>query len=229
MAKILYKTIILQLLIFISAISFSQNLQNNTHDINLNRLMDSLWVHPSSFINHNDPNWIRLNQHLQNIDVLQLNELIHSIFYGKSSFILNKSHTDVGFVGVLNKTSNSKRQRKFHKKIRQGFRNFTEKPENKVVLIEGDSWLQYPVFLRDITDFLEKYPDLAIYNLASGSDWISNMISNLEYEYTYYKIRPEVFIISGGGNDFVGDSRLSTFISDKPLKRDNQYLHDFKN
>ena len=225
----LHKKFIIYVFIFLSVTGISQNPENNNDKINLDRLMDSLWIHPSSFINYNDPNWIRLNQHLQNIDVLQLNELIHSIFYGKSSFILNKSRTDVGFVGVLNKTSNKKRQRKFHKKIRKGFRNFTEKPENKVVLIEGDSWFEYPVFVRDITDFLEKNPDMAIYSLASGGDWISNMISNLEYEYTYYKLKPDVFIISGGGNDFVGDSRLSAFISDKPLKKDSPYLHEYKN
>ena len=225
----LHKRFIIYVFIFLSITGLSQNTDQDNGKINLNRLMDSLWIHPSSFINYNDPNWIRLNQHLQNVDILQLNELIHAIFYGRSSFILNKSRADVGFVGVLNKTSNQKRQRKFHKKIRNGFRDFTRKPENKVVLIEGDSWFEYPVFVRDITDFLEKNPDMAIYSLASGGDWISNMISNLEYEFTYYKIRPDVFIISGGGNDFVGDSRLSAFIADKPMKKDSPYLQEFEN
>ncbi len=196
--------------------------------IEVNRLMDSLWINPSSFINYNDPNWIRLKEHLGRIDILQLNELIHSIFYGRNSFILNKSHADIGFVGVLNRTASDRKLRKYHKKMRAGFRNTQLNPNNKLVLVEGDSWFEYPVFLNDITDFLEKKPELAIYSLASGSDWVSNMISNLDYEYTYVKIRPDVFIISGGGNDFVGDSRLSSFMRDKPLDVNNRFLKEFR-
>ncbi|MCD6090263.1 MAG: hypothetical protein J7J72_02070 [Bacteroidales bacterium] len=196
--------------------------------IEVNRLMDSLWINPSSFINYNDPNWIRLKEHLVKIDILQLNELIHSVFYGRNSFILNKSHADVGFVGVLNRTATDRKLRKYHKKIRRGFRDVKLNPNNKLVLIEGDSWFEYPVFLNDITDYLEKKPELAIYSLASGSDWVSNMISNLDYEYTYVKILPDVFIISGGGNDFVGDSRLSSFLRDKPIDVNNEFLQEFR-
>lgn len=196
--------------------------------IEVDRLMDSLWINPSSFINYNDPNWIRLKEHLLKVDILQLNELIHRIFYGRNSFILNKSHADMGFVGVLNKTATDRKLRKYHKKMRNGFRNTQLNPQNKLVLVEGDSWFEYPIFLKDITDFLEERPELAIYSLASGSDWVSNMISNLDYEYTYVKIRPDVFIISGGGNDFVGDSRLSSFLRDKPLDVDDKFLEEFR-
>ncbi len=195
----------------------------------VSRLMDSLWIHPSSFINHNDPNWIRLNQHLQNVDILQLNELIHSIYYGKNSFLLNRSEAYAGFIGTLNRTANDKKLKKFHRQIRKGFRNPAVFPDHKVVLIEGDSWFEYPVLLKDITDYLEKNNDFAIYSMAHGADWVSNMISNLQYEFVYVKIRPDVFVISGGGNDMVGDSRLSAFIRTQALAEDAPLLKDYRN
>jgi hypothetical protein len=65
---------------------FGQTINKQKGKIIVSRLMDSLWIHPSGFINHNDPNWIRLNQHLENVDVLQMNELIHSVYYVSNSF-----------------------------------------------------------------------------------------------------------------------------------------------
>lgn len=210
-------------IIFISFIvlwvvpSFGQTLNKPIEKIEVSRLMDSLWIHPTSFLNQNDPNWIRLNQHLQDIDILQLNELIHSIYYGSNSFMLNRSRANEGFIGTLNRNADNQKIKKFHKKIREGFRNPQLYPDHKVVLVEGDSWFEYPIFLKDISDYLEKKPNLAIYSLAHGSDWVANMISNLQYEYDYVKIKPDVFIISGGGNDMVGDYRLSNFLRIKPL------------
>jgi len=217
------------LLLFFNIKGYNQNTDDSNGKIIVSRLMDSLWINPSSFINHDDHNWIRLNQHLENVDILQLNELIHSIYFGKSSFLLNKSHANEGFIGTLNRTADSKKLNKFHKKIREGFRDAKKYPDNKIVLVEGDSWFEYPVFLKDITDNLEKQPNLALYTIAEGSDWISNMISNFQYEYVYKKIKPDAFLISGGGNDFVGDSRLSAFIRRKPLPDDHLFLKNYRN
>jgi len=221
------------LLLFIlgcfSGISYTQPVNNHKDKIEVDRLMDSLWIHPSSFINHNDPNWIRLNQHLKDVDILQLNELIHSVFYGSNSFMLNRSHANEGFIGTLNRSADNQKTKKFHKKIREGFRNTVLYPDHKIVLVEGDSWFEYPVFLRDISDYLEKKPNLALYSLAQGSDWVANMISNLQYEYDYVKIKPDVFIISGGGNDMVGDYRLSNFIRLNPQNSDDPSLNNYRN
>jgi len=195
--------LILLLLVYCSDFTYGQPVNNNKGNIEVERLMDSLWIHPTSFINHNDPNWIRLNQHLQEIDILQLNEMIHSIYYGSNSFLLNRSIADKGFIGTLNRSADDKKLNEFHRRIRKGFRDPELHPDNKIVMIEGDSWFEYPVFLHDITDHLEKKPNLAIYTLAKGGDWISNMISTLNYEFEYAKIKPDVFIISGGGNDLV--------------------------
>ena len=192
--------------------TFSQLVKNNSM-IETDRLLDSLWIHPESFINQGDANWIRLNQHLEDVDAIQLNDLIHSIYSGSRSFLLNRSTADKGFIGTLNKEAEGKKQKKFHRKIRKGFRDTVLYPKHKIVMVEGDSWFEYPVFIKDITDHLEKDPNLAIYSLAYGGDWISNMISTMRYEYEYMKIKPDVFVISGGGNDIVGDSRFDITIS----------------
>ena len=97
-----------------------------------------------------------------------------------------------------------------------------------MVLIEGDSWFEYPIFLKDITDFLVKKPNLAVYSHAHGSDWISNMISSLQFEYDYIKVKPDVFIISGGGNDFLADYRLSNFLLLNPVSKDDMSIKAFK-
>lgn len=211
-----------------SSCSFSQSIKKHSV-IETDRLLDSLWIHPESFINQDDPNWIRLNQHLKYIDAIQLNELIHSIFYGSRSFLLNRSTANEGFIGTLNKEAEGKKQKKFHRKMREGFRDNVLHPDNKIVMVEGDSWFEYPIFLKDITDHLEKEPNLAIYSLAFGGDWISNMISTLKYEYEYVKIKPDVFIISGGGNDMVGDYRLSNFIRINPLPANDPFLANYRN
>lgn len=223
------KSILFVLLCIYSIVpTYSQPPKNHSGNIEVDRLMDSLWIHPSSFINHKDPNWIRLNQHLQDIDILNLNQLIHSIFYGSNSFMLNRSQAYEGFIGTLNSNADNKKEKRFHKKIREGFRNPIIYPNHKVVLIEGDSWFEYPVFLKDISDHLESKSNLALYSLAHGGDWVANMISNLQYEYDYVKIKPDVFIISGGGNDMVGDYRLSNFIRLDPLSANDSSLKNFR-
>ncbi len=216
-------------LVYYSSFIYGQAIDKPEGKIVVDRLMDSLWIHPTSFINYTDPNWVRLNQHLQDIDILQLNELIHSIYFGNNSFMLNRSHANDGFIGTLNKNAEDKKQKKFHKKIRNGFRDSINHPNNKVVLVEGDSWFEYPMFLKDISDHLEKKPNLALYSLANGGDWVANMISNLQYEYDYVKVKPDVFIISGGGNDMVGGYRLSNFIRLKPLPENDSFLINFRN
>ena len=220
---------ILLLLVYCGGFTNGQSANNHEGKIEVNRLMDSLWIHPTSFLNQNDPNWIRLNQHLQDIDILQLNELIHSIYFGSNSFMLNRSRAGEGFIGSLNRSADKQKNKNFHKKIRQGFRNPELYPDHKVVLVEGDSWFEYPIFLKDISDYLEEKPNLAIYSLAKGSDWVANMISNLQYEYDYVKIKPDIFMISGGGNDMVGDNRLSNFLRINPLPANDPSSERYRN
>lgn len=214
--------------LFLPVASFGQN-EVQIEGIYPDRLLDSVWNHPESFINRNDANWLTFSKKLSNLDILQQNQLVHELFYGKNSYLLNRSHANNGFIGDLNNFAQNKKQRKFYNKIENGFRNYSKNPEHKIVLVEGDSWFEFPIFLRDITDHLEKEPDMAIYTVAHGSDWLSNMVISMQYEYEYFKIKPDVLLISGGGNDLVSGQRLSNFIRLKPLQPDSVVMNNYRN
>ena len=192
------------------------------------QLLDSLWENPTSFFNKNDTNWRLLCQNLNHVDLNKLNNISQSIFYGKTARILNHNEASIGALGSLNKKAHKRKSKEFSKKIRNGFRNYEEHPFNKIVLMEGDSWFEYPIFLEDITDNLMNHENLAIYSIASGGDWVSNMISSHQYQFEYLKLKPDVFIISGGGNDILGDNRLASFVNYKPIDIHSEFLVNYR-
>ncbi len=193
------------------------------------QLLDSLWENPTSFFNKSDKNWRLLCENLDNVDLNKLNHISQSIFYGKDARILNQNEASVGTLGSFNKMAHKKKAKEFSKKMRKGFRNYKLYPNNKVILMEGDSWFEYPVFLKDITDNLMYDDQLAVYSMASGGDWVSNMISNHQYQFEYMKLKPDVFIISGGGNDILGDNRLASFVNFIPIKKNSEFLVNYRN
>jgi len=216
------------LLLFINNKSFSQEKK----DINKSKafqLLDSLWENPTSFFNKSDHNWRLLCENLDQVDITKLNHISQSIFYGKDARIINKNEANIGALGSFNKKAQKKKSKEFSKKIRSGFRNYEEHPNNKVVLMEGDSWFEYPIFLKDITDNLMDSENLAIYSIASGGDWVANMIANHQYQFEYLKLKPDVFIISGGGNDILGDNRLASFVNYKPIDINSEFLNNYRN
>lgn len=214
--------------IFFTINAFPQNGSSNQNDNLVDKLLDSLWVDPTSFFNNNDPNWRLLCSNLQQINIQKLNQITSSIFTGSGAMIENKSASSEGFLGSLNKSSHEKKLKKFHKKIENDFTNKVLFPNNKIVLVEGDSWFEYPLFLQDITDNLMEQDNLAVYSMASGGDWAANMISSGEYQDEYINVQPDVFIISGGGNDILEARRLMKLISDKPIDNDAPFLKDYK-
>ena len=179
-------------------------------------------------MNRNDVNWLTFSNKLSKLDILEQNRLIHELFYGKNSYLLNRSQASEGFIGDLNNFAENKKHRRFYKKIRSGFRNPEVYPDHKIVLVEGDSWFEFPIFLKDITDHLKKDPDLAVFTVAQGSDWLSNMVVSMQYEYEYFKIKPDVLLISGGGNDLVSRQRLSNFIRLNPLPPDSSIMENYR-
>lgn len=194
----------------------------------VSHLLDSLWVDPTSFFNNNDTNWRSLCRNLQQIDMQKLNQITSSIFTGSEAIIENESTSSEGLIGSLNKNSHNKKSKKFYKKINTGFTNKDIYPDNKIVLVEGDSWFEFPLFLSEITDNLMKQDNLAVYSMASGGDWVANMISSGDYQDEYLNIQPDIFIVSGGGNDLLEDERLIKLISDEPFKKEDPFLSNFR-
>lgn len=129
--------------------------------------------------------------------------------------ISNKSTSGEGLLGKFNNEDRIFRNRKFKKKIRDGFR---QNDNSVVILAEGDSWFQFPrVYLgidpvKDIIDWLGEEEWYAIYSLAAAGDWFSNVIHSGEYIEQLPKVSPDVFLISGGGNDLLGDNRLASMV-----------------
>jgi len=113
---------------------------------------------------------------------------------------------------------NSQRNTRFIKKVKNNFRKHTAKHnglKNRVVVVEGDSWFNYPILLSDVIDWISMEENMAVYSLASGGDWLMNMVSAKKYVEQLSTLQPDVFIISGGGNDLVGNRRIAAMVTHK--------------
>ncbi len=215
------------LLVVLGMSVFSQN-SHNIQETNIDELLDSLWVNPTSFFNNNDTNWRMLCSDLQHINMQKLSQITSSIYSGTNPMIENASLSSEGLLGSLNKSSHEKKIKRFKKKYTKEFSNKKLFPNNKIVLVEGDSWLEYPLFLHEITDNLISQENLAVYSLASGGDWAANIVYSGEYQQEYLSIKPDVFLISGGGNDIVEEHRLTNLITDNPISKNDVFLKDYE-
>ncbi len=119
--------------------------------------------------------------------------------------VFNESNADEGIMGLANKFSRRRRQKKYKKKVNDNFSGIK-------IVSEGDSWFQYPIFLKDIIDHLNQQDDYAIWSLGFGGDWLSNIMYEREYVRAIQENTPDFFLISGGGNDMVGKKRLATML-----------------
>ena len=119
--------------------------------------------------------------------------------------IRNDSVADLGIMGKWNRKSFKKREKLFWKRVNRG-------NVSKLILAEGDSWFEYPKFISEIIDQLNKRKHYAISSLAYGGDWISNILYEQQYIEKLSLIKPDVFLISGGGNDIVGGHRLAQLV-----------------
>ena len=145
-----------------------------------------------------------------------LRPLLLRLFDKNDSHIRNDSQAEEGKMGKMNWKSFFRREKKFWRKIKKG--NIS-----KIILAEGDSWFEYPIFIDEIIDHLNKRDDYAIESLAYGGDWIANILYEQQYVEKLSLLRPDVFLISGGGNDLVGGHRLAQMIRDR---KDLEYNND---
>lgn len=73
-----------------------------------------------------------------------------------------------------------------------------------VIVSEGDSWFQYPVKLTDTIDWLVSENGYAIYSLGAAGDELQQMYKSKEYLEVIKSEEADIFLLSGGGNDFLG-------------------------
>ncbi|MGJ8616542.1 MAG: SGNH/GDSL hydrolase family protein [Sulfitobacter sp.] len=71
---------------------------------------------------------------------------------------------------------------------------------------EGDSWFQYPLLLEDVVDQLDAH--YAIRSLGAAGDLVADIVKQDELITTIAVEKPDAVILSGGGNDLLGEGRL---------------------
>lgn len=115
--------------------------------------------------------------------------------------IRNCSNARNGILGLLNKQKQKERQEKYWDRVANG------RDIGKIrVVSEGDSWFNYPTKLPEVIDHI--FDDFSIFSMGYGGDWLANIYKEQEYLQAIRLYRPEVFLISGGGNDLVGGKRM---------------------
>ncbi len=134
-----------------------------------------------------------------------LRPILLRLFDKNDEKIKNDSEANLGALGKWNRKSFLKREKLFWKRINLG-------NVSKLILAEGDSWFEYPKFINEIIDQLNRRKDYAISSLAYGGDWISNILYEQQYIEELSVIKPDVFLISGGGNDIAGGNRLAQLV-----------------
>lgn len=130
-----------------------------------------------------------------------------------------------GLVGRVNRWSRAKRQDQFWNRIQQDFR---QNPDHIVAVAEGDSWFEHP-FLHDIIDHLNRRTDIAVFSLAYAADWLDNMLYQGEYIDMLSVIKPDVFLVSGGGNDLLGDKKIGIMCRGIEPQQTEQNVQNYTN
>ena len=144
-----------------------------------------------------------------------LRENIRRIYDMNESSLLAESDAMQGGLAWLNRMKQKERRKAFFSRMRDGKR--IESIKN--VVAEGDSWFCFPLYVKDINAWLLDDDHINLYSIAAAGDWITNMVYEGKYVEELSLIEPDVFLISGGGNDFVGSYRLS-FMINKGVKGD---------
>lgn len=119
--------------------------------------------------------------------------------------VATPAEADLG-LGVLNWLSRRLRNAEYHAKVNgAGFKGLR-------VLVEGDSWVEYPFLLADLFDHVARQPGFAAMSLAAAGDTAETMAHESEYRAAILRERPDVMILSLGGNDLLGDGQLASVL-----------------
>ncbi len=100
---------------------------------------------------------------------------------------------------------------------RKRYRNLKKDPNRLRLVAEGDSWFQYPIILQDTLDQL--YKCYAIRSFAEAGDTLENYLKEKEYLDAIGEEGVEFFLVSGGGNDVLGD-QFQYFLRETPDNAD---------
>lgn len=102
-------------------------------------------------------------------------------------------------INVFTGLSRAIRNGEFKRRIRQD-------PDQLRVVEEGDSWFQYPALLDEVIDNVVQ--EFAVYSLSAPGDTAEEMALHSEHVAKIRKYKPDVFMLSMGGNDVLGEGRF---------------------
>lgn len=146
-----------------------------------------------------------------------LKQLVVRIFDMEEADLLKKAAV-TGFTAYVNKLKNKQRKNRYERKLKDADGKFRDDPNKYIVLAEGDSWFNYPLLLSDVLDWVAMEPNIALFSVASGADWFLNMVNQREYVAGLSVHDPHYLLLSGGGNDIVGLSRIAVIVDNSPGK-----------
>jgi len=177
-----------------------------------------------------DPDHLPENPYLSNelVGVLDLKSAILRIFDQNDDFKFDNANS--GYLGRLNDRSQRRRNRRFIRKLKAN-------PKALRIVAEGDSWFEHPIS-NDVIDWIDELGgrDAAVYSLARGGDFLTNILEEREYITDVSIINPDAFLVSAGGIELVNQRRVALMVNaegayvDESFKRQhsllNQVLHD---
>lgn len=134
-----------------------------------------------------------------------------------------RARADLG-LGFLNGVYRKRRENLFRRRLARG-------DPRPILLAEGDSWFQYPVWLKDVIDCLQD--DFVICCLSAAGDTLDNMATR-KPEYLKWlrrlteleKRTVHALLLSAGGNDLVGDQLAGMLNRFEPGRAAAWYLEN---
>ncbi|PKL85695.1 MAG: hypothetical protein CVV22_05915 [Ignavibacteriae bacterium HGW-Ignavibacteriae-1] len=171
------------------------------------QLIDKMLKEPLSF---SDAELDKLISHGLNFN--DLRDCLTRIYDLNDEQLSTESISNTGLLGILNRSSNKARKSKYYKRIESQNRGVNYKH----IFAEGDSWFQFPYFVKDVVDWLNDRDDYLIYCESSAGDWFTNILYESRIVPALSTYGSAYFLISGGGNDLVGSDRIACMVSTKP-------------
>jgi lysophospholipase L1-like esterase len=114
----------------------------------------------------------------------------------KSHLVESEGVEAMGGMGSWNEIDHKKRLKKYRKALRDGY-------SGPRIVSEGDSWFLYPVLIRETVDHL--YDRYAVYSWGASGDDLEQMVAQDQFLPAILEEESNVFIISAGGNDVLGN------------------------
>lgn len=181
-------------------------------------LLDLMVKKPGSFTEEHFQALVQLKDE-EAVTFEDLRDNIRRIYDMNETSLKETSNGNKGIIAWLNQRKQKARYKQFYSSIKSNHRFDLH---SKTVVAEGDSWFCYPLYVRDINDWLIQNKSIHLYSIAAAGDWMTNMIYEGKYIEQLSLIEPDAFLISGGGNDFCGSLRLTYMLN----KSEEKILHN---